>query len=156
MSTLTHLTGDATRPVGPGSKIIVHCCNDIGAWGAGFVLALSRRWPQPETEYRTSARVSELVLGEIQLVPVEQDITVVNLIGQHGTGHRNGVPPIRYEAISEGLSKLAVHARHHGASVHMPKMGAGLAGGDWDQIEEIVRNTLCAAGIPVFVYTFDP
>ena len=43
--------GDATAPVADGPKIIAHICNDIGAWGRGFVLAISRRWPEPEKAY---------------------------------------------------------------------------------------------------------
>ena len=37
------ITGDATAPIGKGNRIIAHVCNDIGAWGAGFVLAISKR-----------------------------------------------------------------------------------------------------------------
>ena len=32
--------------------MIVHVCNDIGGWGAGFVVAISRRWKAPEEAYR--------------------------------------------------------------------------------------------------------
>lgn len=41
--TIHYLKGDATNPVGPGPKIIAHICNDIAAWGKGFVLAVSMR-----------------------------------------------------------------------------------------------------------------
>ena len=51
---INYLVGDATRPVGEGVKLIIHCCNDIGAWGAGFVVALSKRWEGPEKCYRES------------------------------------------------------------------------------------------------------
>lgn len=158
MSTLTHLQGDATKPISAGNKIIVHCCNDLGGWGAGFVLALSRRWPEPERQYRWWAEASgvlpEFQLGEVQFVQVERDTIVANLIGQHGCGYSGGKPPIRYEAIREGLRKVAQSAKSNNATVHMPKMGAGLAGGDWQIIEAIVRETLVDAGIPVVVYTF--
>ncbi len=36
---INYITGDATRPAGPGPHIIVHVCNDIGEWGRGFVVA---------------------------------------------------------------------------------------------------------------------
>ena len=52
MATIRYLKGDATCPQAKGVKIICHVCNDIGGWGKGFVLALSRRWEQPESEYR--------------------------------------------------------------------------------------------------------
>jgi len=35
---ITYLVGDATQPQGEGVKVIAHICNDIGAWGAGFVI----------------------------------------------------------------------------------------------------------------------
>lgn len=44
MPSIAYRVGDATQPVGDGPKILVHVCNDIGAWGRGFVVALSRRW----------------------------------------------------------------------------------------------------------------
>ena len=43
--------GDATYPNGIGNMIIPHICNDIGGWGAGFVLAISKRWKLPEQKY---------------------------------------------------------------------------------------------------------
>lgn len=45
---ISYLKGDATNLVIPGNKIIVHICNDIGAWGKGFVLAVSKRWSESE------------------------------------------------------------------------------------------------------------
>jgi hypothetical protein len=64
------------------------CCNDEGGWGRGFVLALSRRWSEPERRYRAWARGEEdsapFALGQVQLVPVEESLWVANLIGQHG------------------------------------------------------------------------
>lgn len=44
MKTIQYLKGDATNPQVEGNKIITHICNDIGGWGKGFVLAISKRW----------------------------------------------------------------------------------------------------------------
>jgi O-acetyl-ADP-ribose deacetylase (regulator of RNase III) len=52
MTKLHYIVGDATSPLGDGKRIVVHVCNDIGGWGAGFVLAISRRWTAPEESYR--------------------------------------------------------------------------------------------------------
>jgi O-acetyl-ADP-ribose deacetylase (regulator of RNase III) len=59
MTSIHYVRGDATRPQGEGTKIIVHCCNTVGAWGRGFVLALSRRWLSPERAYRLWHRDGE-------------------------------------------------------------------------------------------------
>lgn len=45
---ILYIKGDATAPIGSGVKVITHICNDIGGWGKGFVLALSKKWKMPE------------------------------------------------------------------------------------------------------------
>ena len=46
---INYVRGDATNPVGPGKRIIAHCCNDAGFWNAGFVRALSERYHRNAT-----------------------------------------------------------------------------------------------------------
>jgi O-acetyl-ADP-ribose deacetylase (regulator of RNase III) len=152
---ITYVTGDATNPQGTGGRIIVHVCNDIGAWGKGFVLALSRRWPEPERRFRAWHRGEDAMpfaLGQVQFVEVDAQLWVANLIGQRDIRSRSGVPPVRYEAIREGLGRVAVFAKEKGATVHMPRIGAGLAGGKWEEISSIIEDVLDAKGIAVTVY----
>ena len=144
---ISYLKGDATAPRADGNKIIVHVCNDAGGWGAGFVLALSRRWPEPEQEYRRWHREGEaggFRLGAARLVQVEPDLWVANMVAQHGM--------IDYGALEACLRQVAEEARRLGASVHMPRIGTGLAGGRWEEVEPIILRTLCDQGIPVTVY----
>lgn len=69
MTEIKYVDGDATQPIGNGNKIIVHVCNDIGAWGKGFVMAISKRWKTPEENYkRWYASKEFFCLGEVQLV----------------------------------------------------------------------------------------
>lgn len=161
--TIKYVKGDATNPQGPGTKVIVHCCNDIGSWGAGFVLALSAKWPEPESSYKAlwnrwafGISESNIPLGIVDYVKVEKDIYVANLIGQEGVGYPagGGVPPIRYDAINKGLRNIRLRAEVSGekVSIHMPRMGAGLAGGDWLIIERLVELNLADYGFPVTVY----
>ena len=151
--------GDATQPVGDGTIFIVHVCNDIGGWGRGFVLALSKRWLEPEQRYRKWHRGEEeaaFALGEVQFVQVADNIWVANLIGQRDVRSIGGIPPVRYDAIQQGLRQVAVEARRHGASVHMPRSGCGLAGGKWEVIGKIVEEELVAKDVPVTVYDLAP
>jgi len=64
------------------------------------------------------------------------------------------LPPIRYEAIAEGLQKIAEFAAVNQASVHMPRIGCGLAGGRWDKIEPLILRSLTAENVAVHVYDF--
>lgn len=152
--TINYTTGDATRPV-HRPAIIVHICNDVGAWGAGFVLAINRRWREPERRYHDWARGlggATFALGEVQFVHVESELVVANLIGQQGLRRSGNEHPVRVDAIARGLRTVAVRARELGASVHMPRIGCGLAGGTWKEIGPIVERELCRAGVDVTVY----
>ena len=57
------------------------------------------------------------------------ELWVANMIGQHDTRPEGERPPVRYEAIRAGLARVRDFARTHVATVHMPRIGAGLAGG---------------------------
>jgi O-acetyl-ADP-ribose deacetylase (regulator of RNase III) len=151
---INYIKGDATKPEGDGTKLIVHVCNDIGGWGRGFVVALSQQWPQPEREYRKWYESKEkFSLGEVQFVQVERDIWVANMIGQRDTKpDKEGNPPVRYDAIAKALSKVAAFAQEKIASIHMPRIGCGLAGGTWDKMEPVIIKELVNKKIPVTVY----
>jgi O-acetyl-ADP-ribose deacetylase (regulator of RNase III) len=158
MSSITYLKGDATCPQAKRIKIIGHVCNDIGGWGKGFVLAISRRWEQPESEYRAwhaAGKRGGFGLGAVQFVQVEPYIWVANMVGQRGIKRGSSGPPIRYEAIATCLQQVAGKARELEASVHMPRIGCGLAGGVWSKMEPLIVEHLCEAGIVVTVYDFE-
>ncbi|MFB9994675.1 Appr-1-p processing protein [Deinococcus oregonensis] len=157
--TLNDVIGDATRPQGEGSRLLVHLCNDVGAWGRGFVVALSKIYPQPESEFKrwASGQTNQAyALGEVQFVLVSSTLTVANLIGQHDIARKKkptDQPPVRYEAIRAGLGRVRQEAQALGASIHMPRIGAGVAGGDWAVIEPIIREELTDHGLNVTVYS---
>ncbi|MEO0477380.1 MAG: macro domain-containing protein [Planctomycetota bacterium] len=155
LNNINYIQGDATQPVGDGNKIIAHVCNDIGGWGKGFVVAISKRWPQPEQDFRewyANREDNDFALGSARLVQVEKDLWVANMIGQHKKTPTKGVPPVRYEAIREALDSISDEASRLNASVHMPRIGCGLAGGEWDKIEPLIKQTLCDRDIAVSVY----
>ncbi|MDX3115333.1 MULTISPECIES: macro domain-containing protein [Streptomyces] len=155
MSEIAYVRGDATVPSVKGVKVIAHVCNDMGGWGRGFVLALSRRWPEPEAAYRAWHRQrasNDFALGALRTVQVRPDVWVANMIGQHGVRTGSKGVPVRYDAIDTALARLADRALELGASVHMPRIGCGLAGGTWDRVEPLVAGRLAARGVAVTVY----
>jgi O-acetyl-ADP-ribose deacetylase (regulator of RNase III) len=147
---INYVKGDATKPQSAGKKIVAHVCNNIRAWGAGFVLALSKRWKMPEERYRSSE--SSLELGTVQFIPVTEDVIVANMVAQEGLKRRSTDIPLRYESLRECLAKVADFANFNSCSVHMPRIGCGLAGGEWYKVEKIIEDTLLASRVPVTVY----
>jgi O-acetyl-ADP-ribose deacetylase (regulator of RNase III) len=158
MNKITYLKGDATSPQAKGMKIICHICNDLGRWGKGFVMAISRRWEVPKKAYRKWHREranNDFELGAVQLIQVESDIWVANMIGQRGIKVGSKGPPIRYEAVEKCLYEVNQTAIQLNASVHLPKIGCGLAGGKWSKIEPLIKKAFCENQVMVFVYDFE-
>lgn len=144
---LTYRTGDTTA-INERPAIIAHVCNDRGAWGAGFSGALSKRWPTVATHYKQWWAGAHL--GDIQIVDVASELWVINMLAQHGLRRRNHPPPIRYTALTEALRSVAFEVTARQATLHVPRIGCGLAGGSWMIIEPILCNVL--ADIDVTVY----
>lgn len=157
MSKLHYLIGDATEPtIKPA--IICHVNNNLGGWGRGFVVALSAKYPAAEKAYRQwklshDAGIPDAVpfmLGNVQFVAVTDSVYVANMIAQHDVVWMNRVPPIRYGALEACLTKVYKTALNYGATVHMPRIGADLAGGEWSKIEDIIKRTMT---VDSYVYT---
>ena len=146
---ITYLIGDATAPISTkGDKLILHVCNDVFAWGAGFVLALSRKWDAPEIAYRSMDNL-EMRQGYVQFIGVEKDITVCNMVAQNGIHNINNTKPINYYSIAVCLHQANKFAIKNNATIHAPRFGSGLAGGDWNIIENIIKQFVT---VDVFIY----
>jgi O-acetyl-ADP-ribose deacetylase (regulator of RNase III) len=84
------------------------------------------------------------------MVEVEPGLLVANMIAQHDTcSGPSGLPPIRYGAVRIALATLNDLAYNIGATIHMPRIGCGLAGGKWEDIEKIIREV---QSVNVYVY----
>lgn len=164
---LYYVTGNITRPIGEGSKVIAHICNDLGQWDRSFVTALSRQWKRPERAYhrwyldgeykiQSTRNVSTLVsipfrLGETQIVYLEPGLFVANMLAEHKK-HTFQKLPLQHDILEECLTRLYYEAHDLHASVHMPRLGAELPNGKWRDIEPIVRRALVQPGVDVYVY----
>jgi O-acetyl-ADP-ribose deacetylase (regulator of RNase III) len=153
LDTITYIKGDATAPKRKPA-IIAHVVNDCGRWGSGFVLAVSKRWKQPEKIYKAE---TSRVLNSVSFVEVAKDVTVANMTAQHGIfspgdrDHNN--QPLVYDALYRCLLKVAQQAKEKGAELHMPKIGSGLAKGDWKIIEAIIDSACREHSVKANVYT---
>ena len=149
---IQYVEGDATYPeeIAGGFKIVAHVCNDYGGWKRGFAVAVSKRWKEPERYYKNWSTINygrvvpifNFELGSIQIVKVEEDIFVANMVAQGGDKSASNPTALRYDYLRVCLGKLAERCKDIGATVHMPKIGTGLGGGDWSVIEKIIEEVL--------------
>jgi O-acetyl-ADP-ribose deacetylase (regulator of RNase III) len=148
MINIQYKTGDATKPV-KVPAIIAHICNDISAWGSGFVVPLGKRYPQAKLAY---LGLCDPEPATTQIVTCSDTITVANMIAQRDIVMHKDEPPIRYEWLESCLGQVADYALEVKASVHMPRIGTGLAKGSWDRVEPLIIKQLSSKDIEVFVY----
>lgn len=149
---INYIIGDATNPIGNDTRIIVHICNDIGAWGAGFVIPIGNKYPIVKEVYKNII-INSRDLGNIQMIKVEENIYVANMIAQKGTKQINNQIPLRYDSLRLCLKKV-VQSIPSNSSIHMPRIGCGLAGGKWSEIKKIIMETI-PNNIEVFVYDLE-
>lgn len=154
-SAILYERGDALSPIGTGQKLVAHIVNDKAvAWGGrSFASQVRTTWPTVQASFRAWAAEHGLQLGSIHVAKATDDISVVSLVAQHGY-RPTGRPLIRYDALEAGLRALADVAHANAASVHMPRIGTGNAGGNWDLIVGMIEETLVARGIRVTIYDF--
>ena len=107
LGSLTYVKGDATSPIGQGSKILAHVVNTVGKWGAGFTRALDSKWRKPSEYYQSWYKQkttrpgrndgTRFKLGSVQHCSVGEHLWVVNMIAQVGVRSRAaaeaGAPP---------------------------------------------------------------
>ena len=148
--------GDATDPRETGGyRIIAHLVNDkTPNWGGAFARVVKKKWGSAQTDFEQWARSnnSNLALGKLRLFEVADQLALATMVAQHGYGE-SAKPRIRYGALKTALDQLAEIALTRNATIHMPKIGSGQAGGNWDIISELIEDALCDRGVEVFVYS---
>jgi O-acetyl-ADP-ribose deacetylase (regulator of RNase III) len=148
---IRYITGDL---LGAAQKVIIHGCNNHGVMGSGVARQIRGRWPNVYEVYALKHKVFGLDLGDILPVATLDDKIIVNCITQDGFG-RDGKQYVSYDAIEQCLQKINNRVDDWQVSeIAMPRIGAGLGGGDWTVIEQIILRT-AKNFIPV-VYDYQP
>ena len=140
---------------------IPHICNNVGGWGSGFVVPLAKQWPETRQAYIS---LPNYKLGETQFVRVTGkpsdypapggNIWVCNMIAQNHTISPENPKPIKYAALAQCMQRVAEACRQKTSpEIHAPMFGSGLAGGNWDFIEELIQEIW--NGIPTTIYKLE-
>ena len=120
-------------------KHLIHGCNSKGVMGSGVAKVLREKYPQAYQDYNDSYNSYGLELGDV-IVSVQDDGKIIhNAITQKDYGRRDDRVYVSYWAIAEVFRKINQWGIKE---IAMPKIGAGLANGDWNVISAIIENTL--------------
>lgn len=140
--------------------LIAHGTNSLGVMGSGFAKQVKELYPNVYKEYSKAFVDNKLELGYIQIIPAidseNREFYIANCVTQKGYGLT--IQHVNYDAVRECMSGLNAHMKwatklRAGFWTHiaMPKIGAGLGGGDWNIIETIINEEIPDFKIVVYV-----
>jgi len=169
---LNIIKGDLFKhlPSAKDKKILIpQCNNDIGGWGSGFVVAVSKYNKNPELAYREWASSKDwredtnqqeqcksspnFALGECQVVKCSDNVYVANMIGQHKTISHGEKVPVRYWALAKCMRFVAeIREKLNIDEIWTVRFGSNLARGRQDFIETLINEIWVNEGIPTTIY----
>jgi hypothetical protein len=163
--TISYREGDLFQNL-QAEDCIIHCNNNLAAWGAGFVVPLGENFPEAKEAYHYwfkhptdcypkdihAVMSGEPTLGNIQLVNIYSRaffLRVINMIAQNGTISSDNPHPLDYQALTDCLTKVKKYTSS-ATRIVCPLFGSKLAGGHWPTIAKIVDDVLAEYNVNVF------
>jgi O-acetyl-ADP-ribose deacetylase (regulator of RNase III) len=144
--------GDVTKA---SENIIIHQVNCQGKMGSGVAKGIRSSFPKVYDEYMKMcewAKEKERLLGHAQVVQVGDNKYIVNLFSQLFYGY-DGKRYTSYDALYDGFSYIAEHAKRTNKSVAMPYLiGCGLGGGDWGIVYRIIEQIFGDYEVTLYQY----
>lgn len=139
--------------------VIVHGCNCFHAMGAGIAKEIKKKYPAAyHTDIYRTRRGDIDKLGTYSSVLVKSKISnvhefyILNGYTQYyyGQKHENSDIQIAYDSISSVFSKIKENFNEF--KIGYPKIGSGLAGGDWNIISNIIETELDGCDHTLVIY----
>ena len=138
-------TGNLIEHVKQG--VILQQVNAQNKMGSGFAKAVFEQWPMVKDafhDWSAQFRDDEARMGKFQALQVVKGLWVINIVGQRYYG-KDGARYTSYDALDTALQAVGAwmrfnHLYHY--DVHHPLLGAGLGGGHWPVIAEIIRHRI--------------
>lgn len=145
---INYIRGDLfTTP----AKLIVHGCNAQGVMGSGVARIVRDNYSDAYKHYMHEYNKNGLQLGQVIFVPCGNKI-IANAITQFYFGNAQGVRYANYEAIAVAMETINKYCEKEKIpEIAMPKLGAGLARGDWGVIAAIIESEAKFPKVNVYV-----
>ena len=144
------------------SNAIAHGVNCQGVMGAGIALEVKRRYPDLFEKYKKmcfefkdeNSTLTEFPLGTLYPYRVPNtNLHILNCFTQVDTAKGPGVVAISYQAIFTSFLVAGCYCKENGIKeLAIPQVGAGLGGGNWKIIYQLIANALALYGVTPTVY----
>lgn len=118
----------------------IHGCNCFNTFGKGLAKQVARAFPQARDADRNTIKGDRNKMGRVALVDCGK-VTIVNAYTQYD--YWSDGPRVDYDAVQSCFEAMKNWLDlEEGRSILIPKIGAGLAGGDWNKIRSDIRDIL--------------
>ena len=142
---IKYIKGDLFKAT---QDIIAHGCNCKNGFGSGVAGIMSKQHPKAKFEFHAKYDSEGWKLGDVQFVESNGKL-IANCATQYNYNPRTG-PHADYGAIQICMLKLYKYCKENNKTIAIPKIGAGLAGGDWNRISEIINDIF--EDMDIYVY----
>lgn len=135
-------------------KYVAHGCNCLGAMGSGVAKLVRAKYPSAFEQYGVMCRRHDRdnshrdLLGKIMVLTQSDGKVIVNMFTQEKFGQ--GVRHVSYDAIFDCFREIDINIKIDKLAI--PRIGAGLGGGDWKIISTIIDR----ATPDTEIYVYDP
>ena len=133
--------------------VIVHGANCFNTMNAGIAAKIKKVFPEAYFADSATKKGDINKLGTISVADVRllnKTIQVVNAYTQYDYRRKPGKVNLDYDALRSCF--VEINLRFRGKKIGIPKIGAGLAGGNWEVISEIINEVTPDVDITLVTY----
>ncbi|WAK43724.1 putative phosphatase [Cronobacter phage EspYZU12] len=152
--------GDLIEAVKNGEvNVFAHGCNCFCTMGSGIAPLIKEAFPKMYAADLKTEKGDKAKLGTFTVAFMKDgSLAGFNLYSQYGYNLRKqGLRDLDYNALYDSMveMKKCLQAHTDGSmmdrKIGFPKIGAGLAGGDWNVIEAMIKSVFFDCDVTVYI-----
>lgn len=121
--------------------VIVHGCNCFCTMGAGIAKSIKQYFPAAYQVDLATIKGDRDKLGSMSYAKIEQGNQTLYVVNAYTQYHYRGKGvKVDYEALRQAFQEIK--KQFTGLRIAYPAIGAGLAGGNWALISQIIEDEL--------------
>jgi len=136
--------------------VIIHGCNCFNVMGAGIAKQIADTFPDAYEADQATEKGNIWKLGTFIAVEINPNLTVINAYTQYTHWEPRAVDYCAIRDVFDNLNTALWQTTLFTQSsprIGIPKIGAGLAGGDWDTIGPIIEKAAPDLDLTVVEYS---
>lgn len=132
--------------------VIVHGCNCFCSMGGGIAKTIQEKFPEAYAADLVTPKGDRNKLGSYSYATVNRNGRILTIVNGYSQYHFHGADVlVDYHAVRRLFAKIKTE--FSGKRIGYPKIGAGLAGGNWHFLAAIIDEELDGLDHTVVLYS---